>query len=515
MRNRKLAALLGATAAIATIASCSSGDSQMSDTFTLGMPADRENIDPHGPSATSAMNVQLRQFLYDPLVNLTTEGEIVSGIADTWTVEGGSVTFSLRDDVVCGDGTVIDVSAVLENLEYVLDPDNASLARDFFIPADAEVSADGTSGTVTVESSTPSEYLLVQLSGLGIVCPDGLAEREILVRGSDGTGPYVVDSASPGNEYRLSLRDDYAWGPNGASSDGLPASVVVRLVENESTLANLLMSGEISAAKILGSDRARVEGAGLTSYTFRRPVGQIWFNQRDGHLPADDVLRQALVQAADMSEASAVATQEVGVPSNGMLAEPMICGGVDPAHSLPNFDPQAAEAGLELAGWTRDRDGWTRDGDELSLKFIYSTALGTQIQSAIELLRVHWQEVGIKVEIQPVPPAEIGRVLLETGDWDIFWGLVHVQVPTQVMPFIAGAELPNGLNYAGIESDYSPGASGRGDCEAWNAAEAELYTSSSVVPLDDEEIPFFARGATFDVLGLVGGQIIPTSIRME
>lgn len=488
-------------------------------TFTLASSLDPENLDPHGATGSTGLNNQMQKFLYDPLVNLTADGEIVSGLAERWEADGAAVTFHLRDDVTCTDGAQLTASVVATNFEYVLNVDNGSSARGTRVPTDVEVSADDAAGTVTVTSSTPTEYLLAQLSSFAIVCPGGLDDRSLLMRDADGTGPYTVTAASPGNEYRLARRDGYVWGPDDASSDEMPDAVVVRIVESESTAANLLLSGEITAAKIGGVDKERLEQAGLSAVTFRQPSGQLWFNQRDGHRTSDELLRRALVQAADMGEVSRVATADAGVPSKGMLVEPLVCGGVDPTQALPGFDPGAAETTLASAGWVRAGDGWTHDGETLSLKFIYPSQLGLAVKSAVELLVSMWADAGIDVSLQPVTSTDLGQYLFETGDWDIFWGSTQVQVPTQLMPFVSGPEPPEGQNFSGSDNGYSPapvGDSASGDeCDVWNLAETSLYTSSSVVPMNDIEVPTFANEATFDVVSLLGGLVIPSTIRMS
>ena len=63
---------------------------------------------------------------------------------------------------------------------------------------------------------------------------------------------------------------------------GFPSEVVVRIVENESTAANLLLSGEVNAAGVAGPDRQRLESEGYFVIENRPIVGEFFFNQMEG-----------------------------------------------------------------------------------------------------------------------------------------------------------------------------------------------------------------------------------------
>ena len=493
---------------IALVAACgSTGDQAANDggAFVLAVTDDTQNLDPHGPASSVGLVIQMSRLLYDPLVNVAADGAVLPGIAQTWTGSGSAVTFTLREDVTCDDGTPMTAAIVKDNLDYVLDPANESAVRGIRVPVDAVVSADDAAHTLTVSTSTPPEFLLAQLSSLGIVCPGGLADRATLVRGADGTGPYTMSAAVPGSEYRLTRRDRYTWGPDGEPGGPLPESLVVRIVENESTTANLLLDGEVDAAEIRGPDRERLSAAGLTPIAFREPVGQVWFNQRAGRLFEDQALRTAVLQSMDLDEAAQVATRGTGVTSQGLLSEPLVCGGVDPSAALPGHDPAAAEAGLA--------------GRPLAVTLMYPTSLGSDVKAAIELVAAGLGDAGIATTLKPVTDAQLGPTLFETGDWDIFWGKTDVQIPTQLLPYVSGAEPPDGSNFAGVDNatmDAFAESMGSGDtCAAWNEAELALYDAASVVPLADVEVPIFANGASFEVIGTQGGLIVPTSIRVE
>ena len=91
------------------------------------------------------------------------------------------------------------------------------------------------------------------LQGIGFVqmiCSKGLADRSSLARGANGSGPYTLVSAVPGDHYTFQVRKNYTWGPGGSTTatNGLPAKVTLKVVTNETTQANLVLTGGLNLA---------------------------------------------------------------------------------------------------------------------------------------------------------------------------------------------------------------------------------------------------------------------------
>lgn len=522
MDLRDVLGCLCATVLLTSVAGCSGTDKpgkQDGGTFVIALSSDPHNLDPQGPNSIEGSAYQLKRLLYDPLVNADTSGKPTPGLTDRWSVSGSKVTLHLRPGITCSDGSKLTADTVAANLRYVLDQKNASPQLGASLPRGLTVTAvDATAGSVTVDSPIAPEFLLHQLPEFAIVCAAGLKDRKSLTLGASGTGPYMLTKAMPGTEYKLTRRDGYMWGPAGAPAGSPPANIDVRVISNQTTVANLLLSKQVNAATITSADEAtRLKQAGLTATTARQSVGQLYFNQRAGHLTIDEKLRTAIMHAVDLAQVSKVATSGAGVPSKGMTREPYACGGVDPRSDAPAFDRAAAQSMLTAAGWTRTGQGWTKDGKPLRLTFLYWTSFSPAIQSGVQLISRFWKDLGIAVETKGA--ADISTVLLKTGDWDVFWGQTNVDVPTQLLPFFAGQEPPTGLNFTGSKNPgyralASTANSHESDCTRWNAAETSLYTTTSMVPLDDVQVPVFGQGATFQVGG-IGAPVLPTSVRMD
>ncbi len=86
--------------------------------------------------------------------------------------------------------------------------------------------------------------------------------------------------------------------------------VEFRVIPNETTAANLLVSGDINAAQIVGPDAARLTDLQATSSQL--VLGEGWFNQAPDRVTADLAVRTALVQALDLDALANVASSGTG-----------------------------------------------------------------------------------------------------------------------------------------------------------------------------------------------------------
>src|SRR5262249_22050410 len=132
---------------------------------------------------------------------------------------------------------------------------NAVGAASRFGPPPYTMDADDAAGTFTFTLSAPLSDAIYSFAGNtgAIVCPAGLAAADSLTSVPAGSGPYVLDSAVQGDQVVVKLRPDWKWGPGGltAQSPGLPDRVVFKVVSNETTAANLLVTGGLDLARVV------------------------------------------------------------------------------------------------------------------------------------------------------------------------------------------------------------------------------------------------------------------------
>jgi peptide/nickel transport system substrate-binding protein len=493
------------------------GEPVVDGTFTTSVTADPGNLHPHLTvlAATRAID----NYMYDKLVYFSVDGEELPWLAESWEATPDTVTYTLRDGVTCSDGTPLTASDVAANFQFVVDDANVSPVRGVLVPAAMTATADDAARTVTITVPTPDPFLLQSTGDLFIACKAGLDDPALLEETGIGTGMFELTELVRDDHYTFQRRDDYTWGPDGATAaePGTPATVNVRVIANESTAANLLLSGELNSVSVVGPDRQRLEES-YEQVTLRAVVGELFFNQAEGNPGADDAVRAALAQALNFEELMSVITGGFGQRSEALaVIDPVACRYDAVDGNLPEQDTEAAAAALDAAGWTAGSDGArTKDGAPLALELIYNSTRGDATAAAAELIASTWTDLGVAATTRGLPPTEYNEVVFGTGAWGAALLPVNLRLPNQMVPFLSGpVPADGGVNLASIDNPgYAAAVAeamtlpGQEGCDKWQEAEEALYAENDVLIFADETIPFFLDGASFERGG--DGPIAPT-----
>ncbi|SEQ16867.1 ABC transporter substrate-binding protein [Lentzea albida] len=518
---KRTAALLTAVvlAGCGTAGTTGSQNLAQGGTFTMSVGGDPGSLDP----ALTVLSVArvVGRFLYASLVDRTADGTIVSGLAEKWDATVTSASFTLRQGITCSDGAPLTAADVAANITFVGDPANKSPLAGIQVPPGTTATADEATRTVTVTSGAPDAFLLTNVGTLPIVCGKGMTDRALLAKGEQGTGMFKISEIVANDHYTLERRKDFAWGPGDWKADqqGLPDKVVVRVIPNETTAVNLLMSGQLTAATVAGPDQERLLAQKYEHVDLASPLGTLSFNQAAGHPGADPAVRRALLQGLDLAQVGKVLTNGKGRPSqSAVTVAPRPCTGDNVTPHLPKFDKAAATAALDAAGWRAGADGTrAKDGQPLAVKLLQPTVAGPTLTATAELIQQSWQGIGVKVEIAPVDTAGVNQTLFGTGAWDVSMVPLSLSLPSQLVSFVSGPVPPQGVNFGHIknaeyesESKLAASKAGANGCDNWNKAEAALVEDASFVPYYDSVVSTFVKGAKFTM----SDSIDPTSIRM-
>ncbi|MFE4860025.1 ABC transporter substrate-binding protein [Streptomyces sp. NPDC056670] len=520
-RARAVAACLAASL---LAAGCSGNSGQAGsaggDAFSFAIKSDPGLLDPAQVQNTNTYTAL--SLAYDTLVNIGPDGRVASGLAERWNVQPSSVTFTLRRDVTCADGSPVTPSTIAANVDHITDPSTKSPAYGVVVPEGLTAKADDGAGTVTLATPKPFAFILQSTRYLFVVCGKGLKDRSLLRSGTSGSGPFQLTAARPNQSYTFTRREHYTWGPGGAtaSDPAMPVSVVLKVVASESTAANLLLSHQLNAAQFAGPDRARVANVpGITTSDQPNGTQEFFFHQGQGHPGHDPAVRKALLQAFDLRDLGAIATGGTGQRPTGLVMPPRPCPGDTVTGHLPPFDASAAEAALEAAGWHRSGDGVRRkDSQKLTIRMIYGTSAGETMAAAAEYLADAWKRIGVDVRLRALSDAAYGEVESVTQDWDVDWAPLGVTLPTQLLGSLSGPFTPDGGNFAHLTNkkyeDLTARASklpGTAGCAKWETSESALFDSADLVPVVDKTLSTAAHSATFRI---TAGLFDPTSIRM-
>lgn len=510
---RRTAAALALAAAIVAATGCSaqspdapSRTGAAPQVFTLALNADPGSLDPH--ASPLGVVQQLALFLYDPLIHRNGD-DFSSGLADKWSQDGKVVRFHIRPGVTCADGKPLTAETVAANLNYVADPKNGSPLADLTVPAGSKATADAAASEVELVTPEPAAFVLHGLANLPIVCDRGLADRELLTQGADGSGPYVLDSSVAGSSYNLSLRPGYGWGPGGATTDtaGLPAKVTVNVVTNETTTANLLLNGGVHAGVVAGPDVRRLQEAKLTRYSTQSVYGELFFNQSADSPVRSQAVRRGLVQALNLTELMTVATSGLGfaperLTGSSPCKQPTVPG------NLPAQDVAAAKEALAPLR-----------GKELTMR--YMSKLGPAAAAAVQLAVEQWAAAGVTVKAHGETDAQLLTSVFQSGNFDIAWVPIDGQNPAQTRGYFSGPPpAKGGGNFAQIGNDaYDeaaakaaalPGAAG---CDLWAKADSALVSAADVVPFANVDYSTWSPASVSFETGYYG--VLPLSIRMR
>lgn len=499
--------------------STSDGDVELGGTVTMRIVDDWTTLDPIKTTGTQA-EYTLYAMLYDRVVAIDPSGEILPALATSWEQTPDSVTLQLRDDATCADGTDVTPDVVAASLKRLED---SGFAPRTVGTAGFTVTSDSADGTVTITTNEPFSDLLVGLAmpWASIVCSGGLENPEALESEAFGSGPFTLQSSQRGSTYTLSTRPEYDWGPNGLSTtnSGFPQEIVLRLIKSDSTAANLLLTGDLDAASIFGSDADRVASeSGIAEST-----QDLWgadyltFNESPGLPGADPLVRAALAHAVDPAAWNQATYLGQGTIAGNYITPAVPCF-VDLADLVQSFDTNEAIGLLRQAGWVQDDDGkLTKNGQPLEIRLV-----GVDYQKAgPEYLQTVLTDLGATVKLRVLSDSDyVGVVLGEGMDWDVtpFPFNPPMPSPNSASLFLAGeppseggVNLTNAHNNAFEQArEEALATTGPEQCTHWADAATALIENVDLKPLVYYSTRWFSRGVELLILG--GGNVMPIAV---
>jgi peptide/nickel transport system substrate-binding protein len=352
----------------------------------------------------------LNTNIFESLVRLGPDYSVEPMLAESWElIEPNTFRFTLRQGVVFHDGTPFTSEAVKWSM------DRLSVNPAVGLSTDSTVILDD----YTVEITPTSENRrfveqLVHPSRGSIVAP-GSEPADTRI----GTGPfreveYVVD-----DRYVVEAFPDY-WGDAPAVS-----RITFRFYPDATTRVMALQAGEVDMIGAVPRESVgELTDAGFTILT--SPVGaySAFYVNIHGNAPydlgQDPVIREALTLAIDkpaIIEGIWQGNAEPGVS----IVPPTILGGRANLVQGPAYDPDAARALLEEAGWKVGTDGVReKDGRRLAMEMIVGYPNAATHGQMPELLQAQLREIGLEVILVQTPDTGAYEVLLQDGTGDLW-----------------------------------------------------------------------------------------------
>ena len=339
----------------------------------------------------------------------------VPHLAESWTGEGNSFTFTLRDDVRFQSGNPLTAEDVVFSLER-MQALGQGLSYLFGVVESAEALD---ARTVQFTLSSPYAPFVASLVRLPIVdsvrVMANLGEGEgdmggwgqaLLSAEGAGTGAYIAVSHNPQEETVLEKNPDYFLGIAEAAPDtvrvryGLePATVRALIAQGEHDIASQWLPPEVIRA--LAED-----GAQLLTET---GTGAFYIKMNTTKPPLDDPhCRLALASAFDYATAirmvAITGDVSAGSPATGAIPVGMF-GANDPSMAI-NRDLDAARAHL---------DACAHDPADFELEISWIAEVPLEERFAL-LMQSNFAELGFQGEIRKVPWALFTEQVASAGN---------------------------------------------------------------------------------------------------
>ena len=402
--------------------------------------------------------------------------------------DGKTVTFTVKEHAAWSDGEPFTAEDLAFTVEAIQDPGSATFAEPEYEAIESVTVVDPQTLEVTFSRPTPSFLNLFQVTlpahefDSPAISPDDPQMRTPL-----GTGPFVITDWKSGDTITLDRNEQYWLDPDLPKLDG----VTVKISPDRESTMNAFVGGDYDSVFFFtGADFENLtsqeqSGAPITTSVSEQPwyVEWLWLNHSDHgdvNTPhpvlGDPAVREAIDRAIDRQ---AIIDEVLG--GFGSLTGSFVYSGVGAVESAPAaYDPGAAAAVLDAAGWVPGADGVReKDGVRASVKF--QTIAGDHVRELYQqLIQQNLADVGIEVSIENVPSNRIFDSrdkggLLATGDFDIAMSRDgYAPDPTTWISQFTTASIPSDENPASISTAF------------WSNAEYDDLAAEAATEMDPE-----------------------------
>jgi peptide/nickel transport system substrate-binding protein len=215
-----------------------------SNTLIMARATDATGLDPH--TQTAFASFRLLELIYEPLVNLDANLNIIPGLAESWSFsdDAKTLTMNLRHGVKFHDGSDFTSADVKATFTRILDEATGAAGRANYTSISSIDTPDDY--TVVFNLSVADVPILAAMTNLNsaIVSSDVIANGADFTKTAIGTGPFKLDSWVPNDKTELSANKDW-WG-DGPYVDGIE----IRIIPDESSIVAALRAGEIDFGQL-------------------------------------------------------------------------------------------------------------------------------------------------------------------------------------------------------------------------------------------------------------------------
>jgi peptide/nickel transport system substrate-binding protein len=404
---------------------------------------------------TITIETLIEKMVFDTLVYPLPDGTIEPDLAAAVpsranggiSADGRIITYHLRHGVRWHDGTPFTSADVAFTQRAAMNPANNASVRQ---PNDRVVRlVTPDPYTVVVHLAHPYAPFVAEWNSTGIL-PAHLLARKADLNADPfnaapvGTGAFRFVRWDRGSTIELAANDDYFDGPPHLRR------IVISVLPDETAAAIALRTHQVDwlYAPTIGALRVLAGAANIRVEHFDAVTFQGFYLNLEHPALADVRVRRAISLAVDRNEL--VGTLQRGYAVAATADLPRFMWAYDKTLRAP-FDPAAASALLDAAGWQRGPDGIrVRDGRRLSLSYVYWTGLPVIAAIAVQIqaqLRAAGIEVSLRTYNLSLLFAHDGPYA--RGNFDLaFVQFFNYDDPEDTLFFSCAARAPAGFNYA-------------------------------------------------------------------
>jgi len=361
------------------------------DTIIYARPQDADSLDAHKVSTT--ISFQVMQQVYNTLFSLDDKGGIHPGMAEKWQVSDDGLTyrFTMRDGVMCHDGSTFDAAAAKWNFDRVTSPETASPNGSSYGEV-ASTAVEGKDLIVTLKAAySPLPAFLGGVLSI-MMCPSAIQGEDVT---AVGTGPWKYVSWDRNNELVLERNEGYKNVHPLIKNPGAPymKRLVFKTIPEGPARMAALRSGEATFAEPSLADAAELKNdPEYKVYTAPLSGQQAYVAFAHKIPPFDDPrARRAVGYAIDRNACVDIGFQGL-VEASACPIAPGLVGhdGAKCEEWGTTYDPDKAKEILAELGYGLDKP----------LKAIFSVS---QLQGWDEchvIIQQQLKEVGIEAEIE-------------------------------------------------------------------------------------------------------------------
>jgi peptide/nickel transport system substrate-binding protein len=315
-------------------------------TITWGVKTEATGIDVQTNGQSPSR--QLFNFVYEQLVDLDEDLNVVPGLATSWEqIDDTTYRFHLRQGVSFSNGREMTADDVVISFERIIDPELGSYILNT-VPLQSVTKVDD----YTVEIGIASPFGAF-LSAITTEAASIIAGQEYLEGTFDptvsmlGTGPFVLEEHLPDESWTF-VRNPHHW------REGLPKAdrVVVLIIPEDATMLAALRDGRINIARLESYDALDVLADTPNVESNVQAITHYWTLHLNSVYPdspfMDPRIRQAINLAVDKQQISDLVFgghEHIALPAVS-TAEPCDISQI----SLAQHDPDRARALIQEAG---------------------------------------------------------------------------------------------------------------------------------------------------------------------